>query len=71
MAMMYHLTLQLDAGDWAAVQKAIARRQAMRDGEGAMLPPTESNTAGAYVAEICRGWLDDRDGRRAEDWLED
>ena len=68
---MHEMTIHLDDADYAAVQRAISRRQSMRDGEGAILPPTGSNTAGAYLAEICRGWLDDRDGRTAEDWIED
>ncbi len=66
---MHTMTLQLDDGDYAAVQAAIARRQRCRaDDNSPLLPPTESCTAGANIAEICRGWLDDRDQRKATDY---
>ncbi len=63
------MTLQLDDGDYAAIQAAIARRQQCRASDNSpLLPPAESCTAGANLAEICRGWMDDRDGRKASDY---
>jgi hypothetical protein len=55
--MLRRMVLELDYLDFVAIQRAIARRQRWRDEEGgAIMPPTESNTAGAVLAEICRGW---------------
>ena len=58
---MNRMELELDDDDYRAVQEAIARRQAWRDEAGAILPDGGSNTAGAYLAEICRGWLEMRE----------
>jgi hypothetical protein len=61
--------LILDEDDYNAVQSAMARRQSRRDESGGpILPPGESNTAGALVAEICRGWCEflDHDRQRRE-----
>lgn len=49
------IVLQLDELDYAAIQKAIAYRQTW--GRGTM-PDSDSNVAGAVLAEICRGWLE-------------
>ncbi len=50
------MVLELDGDDYRAIQAAIAKRQLSRDGHGAIMPDGDSNTAGAYLAEICRGW---------------
>lgn len=58
---MKTLILSLDDEDYAAVQEAVAKRQRwFRHPDGGNLLPegTESDTAGAYLAEICRGWVD-------------
>jgi hypothetical protein len=56
---MRRLVLELDEDDWDAIQEAIARRQAWRHADGGpLLPDGESNTAGAVLAEICRGWVE-------------
>lgn len=47
------IVLSLDELDYDAIQKAIARRQLFR-----VMPDGTSNTAGAVLAEICRGWLE-------------
>ena len=48
------MVLDLDELDYRAVQRAIARRQTFR-----VMPDDEgSDTAGAVIAEICRGWLE-------------
>ena len=52
------MTLELDELDAIAINEAIARRQRFRDESGCVLPDSESNRAGAVVAEICRGWLE-------------
>ncbi len=52
------MTLILDDDDFRSIQAAITRRQLSRDGKGPILPQGDSNTAGAYVAEICRGWIE-------------
>ena len=52
------MTITLDDDDYRAVQEAIARRQAMRVDGQAIIDPGESDTAGTYLAEICRGWLE-------------
>lgn len=62
---MYRLmTLELDEEDYAAVQQAIAAYQTgTRWPEGGcVLPENESDLAGAVLAEICRGWLEMREG---------
>lgn len=51
------MVIQLDELDYAAVQRAIARRQRM--GRMPDCPDDDghvSDTAGLVVAEICRGW---------------
>ncbi len=55
--MLRRIVLDLDPDDYDAVQRALAVRQRSRDGKGPILPDGDSNTAGAYLAEICRGWL--------------
>jgi hypothetical protein len=52
------MTIILDDDDYRAVQEAIARRQSMRVDGQAIIDPGESDTAGTYLAEICRGWLE-------------
>ena len=52
------MQITLDEDDYRAVQAAIARRQAMRVDGQAIVDPGESDTAGVYLAEICRGWLE-------------
>lgn len=56
------MLLELDEDDYRAVQAAIAHRQKMfRDIPGCergIMPEGDSNTAGAVLAEICRGWLE-------------
>jgi hypothetical protein len=48
------ITLELDADDYDAVQKAISIRQGF--GGGGLIPEGGGNLAGRLVAEICRGW---------------
>lgn len=45
------IVLECDDLDYEAIQRAMARRQAMR-----VFPEHGSNVAGAVIAEICRGW---------------
>ncbi len=52
------ITLELDELDYGAIQEAFAMRQSFRDRAGCIMPDGDSNTAGALVAEICRGWLE-------------
>lgn len=47
------IELRCDDLDYAAIQQAIAFRQAM-----ACLPDGTSDTAAAVLAEICRGWME-------------
>lgn len=50
------MTMTLDELDYAAVQQAISVYQ-----RGRCIPPEgSSDLAGAWVAEICRSWLDQR-----------
>jgi len=65
---MKTMTLILDELDHRAVQRAIARRQTFRDEHGDCIAPlSDSNTAGAMLAEICRGWLEMLDLNRAKE----
>lgn len=52
------ITLLLDELDYAAVQAAMAKRQLFRADGKCILPDGTSNTAGALIAEVCRGWLE-------------
>lgn len=58
------ILLSLDDLDYDAIQEAIARRQLFR-----VMPDGESNTAGAVLAEICRGWVEFTDMSK-EEWDE-
>lgn len=49
------MTLLLDECDYAAVQKAIAYRQSW-----GIMPDGDGNIAGRTMAEICRGWLEQK-----------
>lgn len=66
------ITLDVDDLDFAAIQRAITRRQrmyqALAPGEGsyAILPDGEGSLAGRMIAEICRGWEELAD-RRIDD----
>lgn len=51
--MTRQILLELDELDYDAVQWALAVRQRAR-----CMPNHDSSTAGALVAEICRGWLE-------------
>jgi hypothetical protein len=56
---MKDMHLLLDEDDYRSIQQAIARRQSWRHADGGcILPAGESNTPGAIIAEICRGWLE-------------
>ncbi len=55
--MLRQIVLNLDPDDYDAVQQALAVRQ-RRLNDRPILPDGDSNTAGAYLAEICRGWLE-------------
>jgi hypothetical protein len=52
------MTIILDDDDYRAVQEAISRRQSWRLDGQALIEPGGSDIAGAYLAEICRGWLE-------------
>ncbi len=72
--MLRQITLNLDPDDYDAVQRALAVRQRSRDDKGPILPDGDSNTAGAYLAEICRGWLEMlplRHDEKAATWTTD
>jgi len=61
---MRKLELLLNELDYQAIQEAIAKRQLFR-----AMPDTDSNAAGAVIAEICRGWMESQSGRdEGEDW---
>lgn len=49
------LELLLDIEDYDAIQKAIAYRQTW-----GVMPDGDGNIAGRVVAEICRGWLEQK-----------
>lgn len=53
------LTLNLDQADYDAICRAVMERQQFttRDGNPVM-PESESDTNGAALAEVCRGWLE-------------
>lgn len=57
---MRTITLKLDEDDYDAVQATMGLRQTFRAAgeDGTILPPGESDLAGAVVAEICRGWVE-------------
>jgi hypothetical protein len=61
---MKSLTLSFDDDDFAAIQLAFARRQLFRDAHGVILPDGASDTVGALLAEICRGWIEMLDDAR-------
>ena len=52
------IDLDLDDSDYDAVQKAVSQRQVLGRNipgcQGGVMPDTESNRAGAVLAEICR-----------------
>lgn len=50
---MHMITLELDDIDYKTVIRAMAQRE-----RNAPNPETKSNTEGATVAEICRGWIE-------------
>ncbi len=64
---MTKMTIKLDPDDERAVHKAIALQQQVSriDGKSTM-PNGDSCSAGAYIAEICRDWIDymDRESPR-------
>lgn len=49
------MPLVLDQADYDAIQKAIAYRQTW-----GVMPDGEGNIAGRVIAEICRGWLEQK-----------
>jgi len=53
---MYEIEIKVDAEDYSAIQRAISIRQTW-----GIMPDGGGNMAGRVLAEICRGWLDDRD----------
>lgn len=48
------IILELDEIDWDAIQNEFSKRQSRRDANGAILPDTGSNRAGAMIAEMIR-----------------
>lgn len=53
--------LELDEMDWDTIQREFARRQSVRDDSGTLLPDTDSNLAGAMIAEAIRDLQEYRD----------
>jgi hypothetical protein len=63
---MRTIVLELDEDDWNTIQDELARAQAYRDKDGAILPEGESNLPGAIIGEAIRDLEEYRALWRAE-----